>query len=676
MKKRYDIDEFYNNAIKDLTKNEDKAVYPAFFYQSFYNGKNTYYQKEQIESRRFDDLWIKTIESYFPSINRITLNLKSSLKYQSEIIPIEKTKKINKESVMHLMSHSNFVKEITDEGVVPKQILSFLPEVEYGIYENRFIMTLINRLRDFLNRRVKLMKEKLKASRTTQLIINSQMNFEESDFEMSIDIKQTQQVERRKVDEHNELVLERAEKLYKLITRLYNSQFMRTLRKFKPVSSPIIKTQIILKNPDFKNAYLLWMYLDRYNELGYQLDIDSTNKQFTEQYTKNINQSLLMILTTLLANDKSGTTDRSLAKKPVYKIKNAKTINKLPSEIEIEPIAFELEDTGINEYYLEKNKQILKKQYENLIDEGNNYKIALKKALADTLNITNALYESFFEINADEDIFHQLIREDDPQKMYDEAYKKFIIACSVREVKENDFRKTIALEKQWQKELKKYHKLMIEGEAAAENKKCTDILEELSKKYKENLDICIARDYREKQGLMRKQRLETEVLLKKLKQEYSDKKKQIVEETKKKLAEERKQITEKAKAARLREESQHKETMQKLKEKHAEKMQQLVEQYKDKYEKQAEALINKAHESIKKQKERIDKQAENRKIKAQQAIARQKESSKLRQKVREESLRKSNSDKLSKLKEKLNEDKQKKVAEYQKAKETDVAKKE
>ena len=55
--------------------------------------ENKFYQKEQIESLKFDDKWIKAIESYFPSINRITINLKSTLKMQSEIIPIEKPKK-------------------------------------------------------------------------------------------------------------------------------------------------------------------------------------------------------------------------------------------------------------------------------------------------------------------------------------------------------------------------------------------------------------------------------------------------------------------------------------------------------------------------------------------------------------------------------------------------------
>lgn len=621
MKNRYDIEEFYSGAIKNINELEKTTYYPGYFYRSIYGGSNNFYQKEQIESKKFDDMWIKTIESYFPSINKITLNLKSTLKYQSEITPIEKTKKINKGSVIHLMSHSNFIKEVTEDGVIPRQVLTVLPEIEYGIYENRFIMTLIARLRDFINRRVKLMREQLKAQHITHMNLSSTFTFEESEIEMTVDVKQSEEVNQRKVDEENKLVLARAEKMFKLITQLNNSQFMKIMQRYKPVVPPIMKTQIILSNADFKNAYLLWVYLDRYNELGYEYGVKTVNKRFTDVYTKRIHQSLMLMCTTMIANTKSTSIDKVPDEKANYKEKAAKTLLRLPLEIDPEPVAFEITDTGLNEYFLAKNKQILKQQFNSLIEEGAPFKVALKRALNQTISITNGLYESFFEYNGDDDIFHKLIKEDeDSQVMYKNAYDRYIVACSVREVKEQDFKTAIALERKWQKELKRLHKLRMEELAPTVEKEYTDIIEEIKSKYKEKLDILVAKNYYDKKILMKNNRMQHDAMRKKMSTEYNTKRKQLVEKWDARLAEEKKKIASLAKINKEKEEQNHKETMEKLNIEHKAKMEALETRYKELNQKAVDRIVKDANDKIERFKIRQQKLEEQRKLRIEKII--------------------------------------------------------
>ena len=621
MKNRYDIEEFYAGAIKNINELEKSTYYPGYFYRSIYGGQNNFYQKEQIESKKFDDMWIKAIESYFPSINKITINLKSTLKYQSEIIPIEKTKKINKGSVIHLMSHSNYIKEVTEDGVIPRQVLTVLPEIEYGIYENRFIMTLISRLRDFINRRVKLMREQLKASHITHMNLNSTFTFEESEIEMTVDVKQSETISQRKVDEDNLLVLTRAEKLLKLVTQLHNSQFMKIMQRFKPVAPPIMKTQIILSNADFKNAYLLWVYLDRYNDLGYEYGVKTVNKRFTDVYTKRIHQSLMLMCTTMIANTKSNSISKIPDEQANYKEKVAKTLLRLPIEIDPEPVAFEVTDTGLNEYYLAKNRQILKQQINSLIEEGATYKIALKKAVQQTISITNGLYESFFEYNGDDDIFHKLIKEDDdPQVMYKNAYDRYIIACSIREVKEQDFKRTIALEKKWQKELRRLHKLrMIDLDPSLE-REYNSIIEEIKGKYKERLDINIGKNFYSKKLLMKNNRARYDELRKKLSTEYSTKKKELVEKWDARLALERKELAIQAKIDREKEEQNYKETMARLNLEHKNKMDGIENKYKELNQKGIEKIVKDANDKITRYRLRQQKLKEQRKDRIKKMI--------------------------------------------------------
>ena len=75
------------------------------------------------------------------------------------------------------------------------------------------------------------------------------------------------------------------------------------------------------------------------------------------------------------------------------------------------------------------------------------YEVALKKALKDTMEITNSLYASYFEINQDEDVFDRLVQETNPKEDLDSADEKFKIASIVRQLKEADYKKAIALEK-------------------------------------------------------------------------------------------------------------------------------------------------------------------------------------------------------------------------------------
>lgn len=643
--------------ISNLNESEESTLYPKYFFRAIYDGKNEFYQKEKIESKKFDDTWIKTVESYFPVINKITKNLKSSLKYQSEIIPIEKTKKINKESVIHLMSHSNFISEITDEGVIPKQVLTILPEIEYGIYENRFIMTLINKLCDFINRRVKLMKKEIRASKITHMNLNSTFTFEESDIEMTVDLKQTEAIAQQRVDAENKIILERAEKLLRLVSRLKNGHFMKVMKRFKEVTPPILKTQIILSNVDFKNSYLLWMYLDRYNELGYEYDLKTVNKRFTDIYTKRIHQSLMVMCSTLFVNNKSATLDsKKIDTVGDYKPKRAKTILKLPSDIDPEPVAFEITDVGLNEYFLAKNRRILKKQLNELTEEGCDYKVALKVAMAQTMSITNGLYESFFEYNADTDVFKQLIKEDDdPQQMYESAYQKYIIACSVREMKEQDFKRALALEKKWQKQLKRLHKMrMISVEGTVE-KKFEDLLDEIRNKYKERLDVCVSRNYTQKAQLMRKHRLQLYALRKSLREEYDEKKTLLTEKAERYYTGEKAVIISKAKFNKQQEEEKYKNTMDKLRFEHKEKMTNLDEKYKEMYTRNKDRITKEANDKIERLRIRNERYAEQRRIRLEKQIEKHRIHLELVQKRKQERQKKAMEERLERHKKVLEE---------------------
>ena len=137
MKKTSDLKKFHqllNDTYYELEKDEE---FPNVFFQAFLSGESTLYQKSVSEIKTFHEDWIGTIESYFPSLDKITKNAKSGLRYDQEVTAIEKAKKTNSDSVRHLAANTHLIKEIRENNeVVPHKILTTQAEIEYGIYEN------------------------------------------------------------------------------------------------------------------------------------------------------------------------------------------------------------------------------------------------------------------------------------------------------------------------------------------------------------------------------------------------------------------------------------------------------------------------------------------------------------------------------------------------------------
>ncbi|HPN90319.1 MAG TPA: DUF2357 domain-containing protein, partial [Bacilli bacterium] len=163
MKPQDDLTLFYQYIVDALQGVESKNAFPDYFYNAFRAGDRIAYQKYLSEIKHFDDEWIITLESYFPSISKIVLNPVKAIRYDEEVVPIERAKRITGQSVRHLASHTHLIRDAKGEEIQPKKIMTQTPEEEIGTYENRFIMTLINRLYAFVNNRYEVIKNNVES---------------------------------------------------------------------------------------------------------------------------------------------------------------------------------------------------------------------------------------------------------------------------------------------------------------------------------------------------------------------------------------------------------------------------------------------------------------------------------------------------------------------------------
>lgn len=551
------LDIFYQNYINSLTDLE-KDQFAEGFYKALDSGENVLYQKNMSEVKNFDETWIATVESYFPSLDKITRNIRTGLKYNEEVVPIEKAKKVSSKSVRHLAAHTYLIKEVRDDGtVMPKKILVTETDTDYGTYENRFLMTLIERLFIFVRNRLDIIKENVESYQKNHFNYKSNFSLNDTIVEMDFDLVVKDNLDDKKINEYNNKLLARVEQLDKLVASLRSSKFMGYMKNQKPIYPPIMKTQVILKNIDFNNAYMLWLFLDKYNLLTYDIVVNEKNLRFDKSYLLDIKKIALTSFSLIIANQKKRKAVYDDIEFKEYKKKSFKTKDKDLSDIVDKPEGIEVEDTSINQYYFQESKKLFRKNLDEQIKNSSTFEVGLKRALRDSISISNAIFSSHFELEENVDIFQQLIKNDDPEELLNDAKYKAKIAKIIRETKEVDYREHIRLEKKLLKEIQTNDQKLInilskkqenkivatlrseelkqEKMVANTNEKLLSEKEAFINKTKEDLAIKKASvEAKLKETLERKKELEKkhlELEKNKIKEVYSEKKNELIAES-------------------------------------------------------------------------------------------------------------------------------------------------
>lgn len=249
----------------DEDEEEEKLEDNEIFLQ---NLNSTLFVKRDYDLKDFDYEWLDILEDCIPYIDNILRNPKRFIINEEEIVKVELARKVTVESVIHLTQHTNLIQKIEDNGdVKPSKILNINKEESLDTYENRFIFTLINNLRMFYENRVEATSGQSYCldKNILQYTANSKVFSENLKIDINIsDI--TKNIKEHSGDRNNMTLEERLRKIKTQIDGFFGTELMQILGKLHvaPVRSPIKKTNVILKNPNFRKAEELWNYIQSF----------------------------------------------------------------------------------------------------------------------------------------------------------------------------------------------------------------------------------------------------------------------------------------------------------------------------------------------------------------------------------------------------------------------------
>ena len=282
----------FNKYIQKMeTLNKDKNV--DDIYDALLNGKNSYLRMSHVESSRFDPTWIKVIEDVLYDLGEIISNPRSVTKVESNVVPVELAKKINGESVQHLASHTQYIKEIDENGdVVPSKILSHSNEDNIHTYENRFIATFIRRLVLFIEKRYQFVTENVSLFTDNVLLMKNEtvVNGQLVEIETKVRVRKENEDE---VAVQAREYIEHIKSMREYVTYYYNSPFMRQMKTERDVRKPIIQTNIIRKNPKYRHCFETFMFIEKFDSLGVTYKVDENYSLFSPEELREYNYLLL-----------------------------------------------------------------------------------------------------------------------------------------------------------------------------------------------------------------------------------------------------------------------------------------------------------------------------------------------------------------------------------------------
>ncbi len=247
----------------------------------------------------YDYSWLVKMEETMYYLDNIMRNPKKFIVNEEEVVKVEKSKKVTVESIKHLTQHTSYIQEYNQSTgeVKPSKILNINKEEDYDMYENRFIYTLIVNMKMFIARMGKECLNGSSVNSVKNIRYRAMTKIDSEDVGIDIILNATNN---QKLDDssNGELsIAKRIEKINLQLANFMNSDLLKALERAHVsfVRSPIKRTNVILKNPNFQKAMELWTFLEAYdfNNNIKQEKIDD-NYEDKSEFRDNMNDSFLL----------------------------------------------------------------------------------------------------------------------------------------------------------------------------------------------------------------------------------------------------------------------------------------------------------------------------------------------------------------------------------------------
>lgn len=271
---------------------EDSRYFRYLFEMAQASGTTIEQQREELV-KVVDEEWISMIEDSLDAINTIIEKPRRFITTEEEVVPVSLAKKISADSVRHLSQNTQFLAPSDDGGVHPTRILNVNTVETYDLYENRFIYHLIQRLLTFVDKRTDVIFWSTGNEIRNRFKMHSTIDdaYEQIEYSVEMTVKNRQSFAENDAD--NMDVFMRIDRVRRLVMALRGASFCQIMNGCSAVRSPIQRTNLIMKDPNYRKCYQLWQFMERYDKVGYNIDVQQQALAFDDEYMVQMYTNLI-----------------------------------------------------------------------------------------------------------------------------------------------------------------------------------------------------------------------------------------------------------------------------------------------------------------------------------------------------------------------------------------------
>ena len=278
------ISDLYSKYTSSVEEGIVDDRYFQYLFEMVQAGDNTMEQTYRVLHKVVDEAWLSVVEDGLDAIFKIVDKPRRFIKSSEEVVPVALAKKITADSVRHLSQNTQFIGTNAAGEIQPTHILNVTTEESYDLYENRFVYHLIRRLFAFVDKRTDVIFWSTGDETTNVMKMETKVDdaYEQISYKIEMSIKNKQSLVESDAD--NMDVFKRIDRVRRLSKVIRTSAFCEIMDGCAKVTSPIQRTNLMMKDPDYRTCYKLWQFIESYDEVGYSIEEQDSALEMDEEY--------------------------------------------------------------------------------------------------------------------------------------------------------------------------------------------------------------------------------------------------------------------------------------------------------------------------------------------------------------------------------------------------------
>lgn len=314
------IQDLYGSFSAQMEPIQEEDRYFRYLFEIAQASDTTIDQQREELVKVVDEEWISVIEDSLDAINRIIEKPRRFITTEEEVVPVSLAKRISADSVRHLSQNTQFLAPSDDGGIHPTKILNVNTAETYDLYENRFVYHLIQRLLTFVDKRTDVIFWSTGNEIRNRFTMHSKIGdaYEEIEYNVEMTVKDRQNFAENDADNVDTFM--RIDRVRRLVMALRNSSFCQIMEGCSVVRSPIQRTNLIMKDPNYRKCFQLWQFMERYDKVGYNIEVKDSALAFDDEYMVQMYTNLInnyAVFKSLISDDRNLSELASEQREPV-----------------------------------------------------------------------------------------------------------------------------------------------------------------------------------------------------------------------------------------------------------------------------------------------------------------------------------------------------------------------